>query len=173
MKKIWCHTFLGSHKFHKIVHYFSFEVLKKKISANFQRIIELFTPKIGTKLSKVWVWDPGVKKAPDPGSRSTTLARMQYTCRYPRHCTPRSGPAPLQQPTASQRSCTCSETDREKNQTMFHQFQVKKTSKSLFMLTVNQKKRLELCWQWFTEKKVKIFPVPNRDVTNQTPPGRD
>ncbi len=47
--------------------------------------IELFTPKIVTELSKVWVWDPGsgknlfwipdrgVKKAPDPGSGSATL----------------------------------------------------------------------------------------------------
>jgi hypothetical protein len=58
--------------------------------ANFQRISELFTQKIVTKLSKVWVWDPGseirdpektysgsriqgVKKAPDPGSGSATL----------------------------------------------------------------------------------------------------
>ena len=62
--------------------------------ANFQRIIEHFTQKIVTKLSKVWVWDPGsrirdpgsgknlfripdpdpgVKKAPDPGSGSATL----------------------------------------------------------------------------------------------------
>jgi hypothetical protein len=69
-------------------------VLKKKIWANFQRIIELFVQKIVTKLSKVWVWDPGsetgirdpektysgsripdqgVKKAPDPGSGSATL----------------------------------------------------------------------------------------------------
>jgi hypothetical protein len=38
VKKICCYTFLCSHKFHKIVHYFSFEVLKKKIWANFQRI---------------------------------------------------------------------------------------------------------------------------------------
>jgi hypothetical protein len=38
-----------------------FEVLKKKIWANFQRIIELFTHKIVTKLSKIWVWDPGSK----------------------------------------------------------------------------------------------------------------
>ncbi len=72
-KKIWCHTFLCSHKFHKIVHYFSFEVLKKKIWANFQRIIEIFSQKIVTKLSKVWVWDPGSGKnlfrIPDPGSR--------------------------------------------------------------------------------------------------------
>jgi hypothetical protein len=79
VKKISCHTFLCSHKFHKIENYFSFEVLKKKILANFQRIIELFTLKIVTKLSKIWVWDPGsgknlfripdpgVKKAPDPG----------------------------------------------------------------------------------------------------------
>ncbi len=62
----------------------------EKIWANFQRIIEVFTPKI--KLSKIWVWDPGseirdpglgknlfripdpgVKKAPDPGSGSATL----------------------------------------------------------------------------------------------------
>jgi hypothetical protein len=48
-------------------------VLKKKIWANFQRIIELFTQKIVNKLSKLWIWDPGsripdpgVKKAPDP-----------------------------------------------------------------------------------------------------------
>ncbi len=54
-KKICCH----SHKFHKIVNYFSFEVLKKKIWANFQRIIELFTKKIVKKLLKRWSWDPG------------------------------------------------------------------------------------------------------------------
>ncbi len=60
-------------------------MLKKKIWANFQRIIELFAQKIVTKLSKVWGWDPGsgkkpiripdpgVKKAPDPGSGSATL----------------------------------------------------------------------------------------------------
>jgi hypothetical protein len=55
-------------------------VLKKKIWAKFQRIIELFTQKFVTKLSKVWVGDPGseirdpgVKKAPDPGSVSATL----------------------------------------------------------------------------------------------------
>ncbi len=31
----------------------------KKIWANFQTIIELFTKKSVTKLSKIWVWDPG------------------------------------------------------------------------------------------------------------------
>ena len=60
---------------------------RKKIWAYFQRIIELFTQKIVNKLSKIWIWDPGseiwdpektysgsqipdpgVEKAPDPGS---------------------------------------------------------------------------------------------------------
>jgi hypothetical protein len=71
-------------------------MLKKKIWPNFPRI---FTQKIVTKPSKIWVWDPGseirdpgseirdpektysgsripdlgVKKAPDPGSGSATL----------------------------------------------------------------------------------------------------
>ncbi len=84
-KIFFCHNFLCSHKFHKIENYFSFEVLKKKIWANFQRIIELFTQKIVTKLSKICFWDPGsgknlfripdpgVKKAQDPGSGSATL----------------------------------------------------------------------------------------------------
>ncbi len=53
-------------------------MLKKKIWASFQRIIVLFTQKIITKLSKIWVWDPGSgfgdpgsgkKTIPDPGSR--------------------------------------------------------------------------------------------------------
>jgi hypothetical protein len=92
-----CHNFLCSHKFHKIANYFSFEVVKKKIWANFQIIIELFTQKIVTKLSKIWIWDlgsgirdpgsgknlfripdPGVKKAPDPGS--ATLLRRYILC---------------------------------------------------------------------------------------------
>jgi hypothetical protein len=66
-----------------------FELLKKKIWANFQRIIELFMQKIVIKLSKTVfgirdprygsgknlfrIPDPGVKKAPDPGSESATL----------------------------------------------------------------------------------------------------
>jgi hypothetical protein len=61
-KKIWCHYFLCSQKFHKIANYFSFEVLKKKIWANFQRIIKLFPQNIVNKLSKIWVWDPGSGK---------------------------------------------------------------------------------------------------------------
>ncbi len=53
------------------------------------RIIELFTQKIVTKLSKVWVWDPGsgktypgsriqgVKKAPDPGSETLHFSKLK------------------------------------------------------------------------------------------------
>jgi hypothetical protein len=98
VKKICCHTFLCSHKFHKIENYFRFEVQKKKSLANFPRILELFTQKIVTMLSKIWVWDPGseirdpgsgkklfripdpgVKKAPGPGSR----IRISNTASYP------------------------------------------------------------------------------------------
>jgi hypothetical protein len=47
------HAFLRSHKFYKILKNFTFEVLKKKMLANFQRIVELFTQKIVTKLLKI------------------------------------------------------------------------------------------------------------------------
>ncbi len=52
-------TFFCSHKIHKIENNLTFGILKKKIWANFQRIIEHFTQKIVSKLSKIWVWDPG------------------------------------------------------------------------------------------------------------------
>jgi hypothetical protein len=39
-----------------------FGILKKKIWSSFHRIIELFTQKIVTKLSKIWFWDPGSRK---------------------------------------------------------------------------------------------------------------
>ena len=78
-KNLLSYLFFGVINFTKL-NYFIFKMLKKKIWANFQRIIELFTQKIVSKLSKIWVWDPvsgknlfripdpGVKKAPDPGS---------------------------------------------------------------------------------------------------------
>jgi hypothetical protein len=64
---------------HKIINYFIFEMLKKKIWVNFERIIELFT-QIVTKLSEIrfGIRDPGKphsgsrireKPIPDPGSR--------------------------------------------------------------------------------------------------------
>jgi hypothetical protein len=62
-------------------------VLKKKIWANFQRIIELLQKKLSKNSEKCGLGirdpgsgknlfripDPGIKKAPDPGSGSTTL----------------------------------------------------------------------------------------------------
>jgi hypothetical protein len=79
--------FFCSHKFHKIEYYVIFELLKKNIWANFQRIVEVFTQKIFNMLSNIWVWDPGSGKnlfripdpgvkrhqIPDPGSGSATL----------------------------------------------------------------------------------------------------
>jgi hypothetical protein len=58
-KKVVTIPFFGAINFTKL-NYFIFEMLKKKIWANFQRIIELFTQKIvKNKLSKIWAWDPG------------------------------------------------------------------------------------------------------------------
>jgi hypothetical protein len=71
-------------------------MLKKKIWANFQRIIELFTQKIVTKLSKIWVWDPrsGIRKKTHSGSvilvftsktlqnSALVLKKTSYLCLY-------------------------------------------------------------------------------------------
>jgi hypothetical protein len=78
-KKFVVKTFFYCHKFHKIVNYFIFGSLKKKMCVNFQRIIELFTQKIvknmglgsgirdpGSGKNLFRIPDPGVKKAPDP-----------------------------------------------------------------------------------------------------------
>ncbi len=71
VKKISCHTLFCSHKFHQIENCFIFEMMKKIVWANFQRIIELFNQKIVTKLSKIWVWDPGSEiRIRDPRSGS-------------------------------------------------------------------------------------------------------
>ncbi len=59
-------------------------MLKEKIGANFQRIIELLTQKVVTKFSKIWVWDPGSeirdprsgirkKPIPDPGIQKAQI----------------------------------------------------------------------------------------------------
>jgi hypothetical protein len=67
-------------KFNKIVNYFSFDVLKKKIWANFQRIIELFTKKIVKKLFKIWSWDPG-SEIRDP-EKTHSGSRIQGSKRH-------------------------------------------------------------------------------------------
>jgi hypothetical protein len=73
VKKNLLSYFFCSYKFHKIEYYVIFEMLKKKIWANFPRIVEVFTQKIFNMLSNIWVWDPGSeirrKPIPDPGSR--------------------------------------------------------------------------------------------------------
>ncbi len=80
--------FFCGHKFHKIEIYFISEMLENKNWANFQRIIELFTQKIVTKLSKIWVWDPGseIRKNPTPdpvsrGSKRGTPTKRQVSKR--------------------------------------------------------------------------------------------
>ncbi len=54
-KKICYHTFFCSHK---IEYYVIFKMLKKKIWANFQWIVEVFIQKIFNMLSNIWIWDP-------------------------------------------------------------------------------------------------------------------
>jgi hypothetical protein len=67
VKKISCHTFLCSHKFHKLKIILVLKCWRKKfgpISKNYKT----FYPKnFVTKLSKIWVWDPG-SGIRDPGS---------------------------------------------------------------------------------------------------------
>ncbi len=59
---------------------------EEKIWPNFQRIIELFTQKIVTKLSKIWVWDLG-SEIQDP---EKTYFQIPESKRHripdPQHC---------------------------------------------------------------------------------------
>jgi hypothetical protein len=74
--------FFCSHKFHKIEYYVIFKMLKKKIWANFQRIVEVFTQKTFNMLSNIWVWDPG-SGIRDPGSGKTySGSRIQGSKRH-------------------------------------------------------------------------------------------
>ena len=59
VKNFFCQTNFCSHKFHKTEYFYIFDKLNKKNWPNFPRIIEVFTQKIVTKPSKIWVWDPG------------------------------------------------------------------------------------------------------------------
>jgi hypothetical protein len=67
-------------------------MLKKKIWVNFERItgIELFTQKIVTKLSKIWVWDlgsgiQGLKRdrIPDPDPQHCIINSFRNCCYCP------------------------------------------------------------------------------------------
>jgi hypothetical protein len=80
IKKFVVITFYVATNFTKLKKYFSFEMLKKKILANFQRIIALYTQKIVTKLSKIWVWDPG-SEIRDP-EKTYSGSRIQGSKRH-------------------------------------------------------------------------------------------
>jgi hypothetical protein len=59
--------------------------MKKKIWANFQRIIKFLPKKNGTKLSKIWVWHPGSEiRDPRSGIRKKTYSgsRIQGSKRH-------------------------------------------------------------------------------------------
>ncbi len=91
-KNLLSYLFFGAINFPKL-NYFIFEMLKKKIWANFQRITELFIQKLSLSSQKYGfgirdprsgknlfrIPDPGVKKAPDPGSGSATLSVSRST----------------------------------------------------------------------------------------------
>ncbi len=74
-KKFAVIPFFVSHKFHKIENYFIFEMLKKKIWANFQRILEFLPKKLSLSSQKYGfgIRDPktysGSRGQKDTGSR--------------------------------------------------------------------------------------------------------
>jgi hypothetical protein len=61
-KKFSCHPFFYSNNFNKVVNYFMFEMLKKKFGPIFKELFNLLLKKTFTKLSKIWLWDPGSGK---------------------------------------------------------------------------------------------------------------
>ncbi len=91
-KKFGVIPFLWSHKFQKIELFYFWNVEEKNLG-QFSKNYRTFYHKIVSKLSKLWVWDPGsgknlfripdpgVKKAPDPGSGSATLTGAQVNFR--------------------------------------------------------------------------------------------
>jgi hypothetical protein len=81
-KKICCHTFFCSLKFQKILNYFIFEMPKKKFGPILKELQHFLPKKLSLSSQKYGfgirdpgseIRDPGVKKAPDPGSGSATL----------------------------------------------------------------------------------------------------
>jgi hypothetical protein len=68
-------------------------MLKKKIWTSFQRIIELFTQKNGvTRLSKIWVMDPGSGSEIRDPEKTYSISRIQGSKKQripdldPQHC---------------------------------------------------------------------------------------
>ncbi len=83
------HTFLCSHKFHKIENYFSFEVTKKKNLGQFSKNFRTFCPKNCHQALKNIGLGSGIRKKPipDPGSRGQkgTGSRIRNTDVNGRH----------------------------------------------------------------------------------------
>jgi hypothetical protein len=75
-----------SHKFRKIENSFIFKMLKKKIWASFQRIIELFTPNLllSSQKYRFGIRDPGSEiRVLDPGSgKNLSRIRVQWSKRH-------------------------------------------------------------------------------------------
>ncbi len=86
--KNFCQTFFCSHKFHKMLNYLIFELLKKKFEPNFEELWN-FLPKklslssqnmsLGSGIRNKPIPDPGSRgqKGPNPGSGSATLDRIK------------------------------------------------------------------------------------------------
>jgi hypothetical protein len=99
MKKMFCHTFSYSHKFHKIVNYFIFISLKKKTWVNFQRIknYRTFNPKncqkygFGIRDPRSGIRDPektySGSRIPHPGSRGQKGTGSRIRIRNTGHTT--------------------------------------------------------------------------------------
>ena len=84
-KKLDVKPFYEATKFNKIVNFFSFEVLKKKIWANFQRIIELITKKLSKSSSKYGLGIRDPEKI-HSGSRIQGSKRHRIPDPDPQHC---------------------------------------------------------------------------------------
>jgi hypothetical protein len=90
VKIFFCQTIFCSHKFHKTEYYFIFDMLKK-FGPIFQELLKFLPKKLSPRPQKYGfgirdprsgknlfrIPDPGVKKAPDPGSGSATLILSQ------------------------------------------------------------------------------------------------
>ncbi len=84
-KKFFCHTYSCSHVVSQNCKLLNFWNAEEKKLGQFSKNCKTFYPKVVTKLSKIRVWDmgsgknlfripdPGVKKAPDPGSATLLL----------------------------------------------------------------------------------------------------
>jgi len=115
-KKICCHPFFCSHKFSKIANYFMLLMLKKKFWLILNKIIVLFTQKFVTKLSRIWVRDPGSgigffripskrHRIPDPDLQQCNTAMKNNKITFTLHESRASGYEDIQW--MAPRKCTC------------------------------------------------------------------